>query len=53
MTATDRRRFLQAAGSATLLAGAALATENDQNGRTPRVDTHLHCFAGPPELSAS
>lgn len=47
MTAThDRRRFLQMAGSATLLAGAALAAENDQSGRTPRVDTHLHCFAG-------
>jgi len=34
------------ATSATALAGAAMAAAGEVQRRVPRVDTHLHCFAG-------
>lgn len=45
-TNQERRRFLKLAASAGLVAGAAVATGGEAARRAPRVDTHLHCFAG-------
>src|SRR5687768_17415010 len=44
---TTRRLFLQAAGAASVAVwpGRGDAAEKDE--RTPLVDCHLHCFAGP------
>lgn len=45
-TNRQRRRFLQWAASAPVFARAAFVAARQNNQRTPRVDTHLHCFAG-------
>jgi predicted TIM-barrel fold metal-dependent hydrolase len=41
----ERRHFLQAATASTLLSPSGQPQADDR--RSPVVDTHLHCFAGP------
>jgi predicted TIM-barrel fold metal-dependent hydrolase len=46
-TSIPRRRFLKTSAAAGLAAASWPANAFDEGSHVPRVDSHLHCFAGP------